>query len=250
MTAPDLQAANQVIQLAESVLDTAIRHLAAAGGPDVHQVVAYDIAHAASALATARALMDYGAKGDVEASITCAFTADMAHDLIGRLIGREREWGVEVAPMRAAHEFLETFRAPAFLASLATLAGPRHLLDDYEMVQDTFRSFADKVIAPRAEHVHRANADVPEEIIAGLAEMGAFGLSVPVEYGGFSEGGDGEYIAMVVATEELSRSWRAPKSWSQWPSPNPTSAAMSLRSRPQPSRPKVRTASRAMSSTA
>ena len=62
------------------------------------------------------------------------------------------------------------------------------------MVQDTFRSFADKVIAPHAEHVHRTNGDVPEEIITGLAEMGAFGLSVPAEYGGYSEGGDGEYI--------------------------------------------------------
>jgi (2S)-methylsuccinyl-CoA dehydrogenase len=73
------------------------------------------------------------------------------------------------------------------------------------MVQDTFRRFAEKEIKPRAEHVHRHNADVPEEIIAGLAEMGAFGLSVPAEYGGYSEGGDGEYIGMVVATEELSR---------------------------------------------
>ena len=73
------------------------------------------------------------------------------------------------------------------------------------MVQDTFRSFAANEIAPRAEHVHRHNLDVPEELIAGLAEMGVFGLSVPAEYGGYSEGGDGEYIAMVVATEELSR---------------------------------------------
>ncbi len=38
-----------------------------------------------------------------------------------------------------------------------------------------------------------------------MAELGAFGLSVPAEYGGFSEGGDDEYLAMVVATEELSR---------------------------------------------
>jgi (2S)-methylsuccinyl-CoA dehydrogenase len=53
--------------------------------------------------------------------------------------------------------------------------------------------------------VHRHNADVPEKLIGDLAEMGAFGLSVPAEYGGYSEGGDGEYIAMVVATEELSR---------------------------------------------
>src|SRR5690606_5049958 len=70
---------------------------------------------------------------------------------------------------------------------------------------DTFGAFAADVIAPHAEHVHRTNGDVPEEIISGLAELGAFGLSVPAEYGGFSEGGDSEYLAMVVATEELSR---------------------------------------------
>ena len=74
-----------------------------------------------------------------------------------------------------------------------------------DMVRDTFRSFAANVIAPHAEHVHRTNGDVPEDIITGLAELGAFGLSVPAEYGGFSEGGDSEYLAMVVATEELSR---------------------------------------------
>ena len=28
---------------------------------------------------------------------------------------------------------------------------------------------------------------------------------MPAEYGGYSEGGDGEYLGMVVATEELSR---------------------------------------------
>ncbi|MEO1059211.1 MAG: acyl-CoA dehydrogenase family protein, partial [Actinomycetota bacterium] len=65
--------------------------------------------------------------------------------------------------------------------------------------------FAQNVIAPHAEHVHRTNADVPEEIVTGLAELGAFGLSVPAEYGGYSEGGDSEYIAMVAATEELSK---------------------------------------------
>ena len=42
-------------------------------------------------------------------------------------------------------------------------------------------------------------------MIAGLAELGTFGLSIPEEYGGFSTGGEGEYLAMVVATEELSR---------------------------------------------
>src|SRR5206468_4842394 len=83
--------------------------------------------------------------------------------------------------------------------------GPRHLDSDFEMVQDTFRRFAEEKVAPVAEHVHRTNADIPEEIISGLAEMGGFGLSVPEEYGGFASGGESDYLGMVVATEELSR---------------------------------------------
>ncbi|MEY3619174.1 MAG: hypothetical protein RL726_1872 [Actinomycetota bacterium] len=202
---PDLQTAAEVIDLASRSIGKSLRHLSAIGGADVHQVLAYDLAHAASAVETARSLLDYGAKGKHEGLITCAYTADMAHDLMTKLIGRESLWGLESNPLAAAVPFISTYRDPEFVASLADVQGPRHLDDDFEMVQDTFRSFAEKVIAPRAEHVHRFNEDVPEEIISGLAEMGAFGLSVPVEYGGFSEGGEGEYVAMVVATEELSR---------------------------------------------
>ncbi|HQZ34494.1 MAG TPA: acyl-CoA dehydrogenase family protein [Ilumatobacteraceae bacterium] len=205
LAAPDLAAAADVIEIASGVVGKGVRHLAASGGPEVHQVLAYDLAHAAAQVATARAMLDYGAKGDLEAAITCAFTADMVHDLITRIAGREAVWGIEIAPMRNAHPFLEKFRSPEFVASLAQQPGSRHLDDEMEMVTDTFRSFAEKVIKPHAEHVHRHNADVPEEIVTGLAEMGAFGLSVPAEYGGFSEGGDGEYMGMVVATEELSK---------------------------------------------
>jgi (2S)-methylsuccinyl-CoA dehydrogenase len=205
IAAPDLPAAADAIDLADRLVGRAVRQLAASGGPDVHQVLAYDIAHAASGVATARSLLDYGAKGDVEAKITCAFAADMLHDLASKVLGREDDWGVERDPLANAHAFITRFRAPEFLASLADQAGPRHLDDDMEMVADTFRSFAQNVITPHAEHVHRTNADVPEEIITGLAELGAFGLSVPAEYGGYSEGGDSEYIAMVAATEELSR---------------------------------------------
>ena len=56
------------------------------------------------------------------------------------------------------------------------------------MVADTFRRFAEDKIAPKAEHIHREDTDIPEEIIDGLAELGCFGLSVPEEYGGFATG--------------------------------------------------------------
>src|SRR5215211_5123210 len=201
----DLSAAVDAVAVADGVIAAAVRHLGERGGPDANQVLAYDLAHAASAAATARALLDYGAKGDTEARLACAFAADMVHDLITRLSGRERVWGVEPSPLSAAEEFLATYRDPAFVASLAETSGPRHLDADMELVQDTFRAFATNVVAPQAEHVHRTNGDVPEDVIEGLAEIGAFGLSVPAEYGGYSEGGDSEYLAMVVATEELSR---------------------------------------------
>lgn len=202
---PDLQTAAEVIDLASRAVGKGLRHLSQIGGADTHQVIAYDLAHAASAVETARSLLDYGAKGTAEGLITCAYTADMAHELASKLLGRESHWGLDSSPFTPVMDFITTYRDPEFLAQLADIQGPRHLDSDFEMVQDTFRSFADKVIAPQAEHVHRHNLDVPEEIIGGLADMGAFGLSVPSEYGGFSEGGEGEYLAMVVATEELSR---------------------------------------------
>jgi (2S)-methylsuccinyl-CoA dehydrogenase len=206
IASPDLTAAADAIDLADRVVGKAVRRLASLeGGADVHQVLAYEIAHAAAGVATAKSLIDYGNKGEVEAKITCAFTADMIHDLGSRILGREDDWGVERDALGGAHAFMAAFRDPAFVASLADSPGPLHLSSDMEMVADTFGAFAQNVIAPHAEHVHRTNADVPEEIVSGMAELGAFGLSVPAEYGGYSEGGDEEYIAMVAATEALSK---------------------------------------------
>jgi (2S)-methylsuccinyl-CoA dehydrogenase len=150
-------------------------------------------------------MLPYGERGDEEARLTCGFVADAVHDVVSKLIGREQLWGVDPVLLAPAHDFLTAHRAPHFVASLAATPGRRHLDAEMEMVQDSFRAFATDVIAPLAEHVHRTNDDVPEHVIAGLAELGGFGLSVPADYGGFSEGGDDEYLAMVVATEELSR---------------------------------------------
>ena len=204
MTAPDLAAAATVIEHADQVVAAATRHLASAGSVDSDQVLAYDIAHAAAAVATAKGLLDYGAKGDIEGRITCAFVADAVADLAAKVFGQEATWGVQPGALDATRDFLGTYRAAEFLVGIDE-PGPRHLDSDFEMVQDTFRRFADAELAPIAEHIHRENGDIPEKIISGLAEMGAFGLSIPTEYGGYGEGGEGEYIAMVVATEELSR---------------------------------------------
>jgi (2S)-methylsuccinyl-CoA dehydrogenase len=202
---PDLAAAATAVETARNVVDSGFAHLASSGDVDADQVVAYDLAHAAAAVETARALLDYGGKGDVEARITCAFVADAIHDVATRLFGREDEWGASPGALDDALPFVRSFRSPAFLSELCGEQGPRHLDEDLEMVQDTFRRFAENEIVPVAEEIHRHNSDIPEKVIEGLAELGAFGLSVPEEYGGFAAGGESEYLAMVVATEELSR---------------------------------------------
>src|SRR5205823_1790309 len=146
-----------------------------------------------------------GDKGDVEARLACAFVADVVHDLAGKVLGREDEWATKPGALDGVLGFVATYREAAFLASLGAEAGPRHLDSDFEMVQDTFRRFAEDKVRPVAEHIHRTNADIPEDVISGLAEMGGFGLSVPEEYGGFASGGESDDLGMVVATEGLSR---------------------------------------------
>ncbi len=201
---PDLGGAAGALALAQSVIDAGIVALSAGGGPDRAQVLAYDISHASAAVRTAEAVLAYGALGETEARIACAFAADAVTDLAGRTIGRSREWGVDGNWLAPAEEFVAAYRDPAFLADLAEVQGDRHLDSDFELVRETFHRFADEQIRPRAEHIHRANTDIPEEIIAGMAEMGGFGMSVPEEYGGFATGGESDYMGMVVATEELS----------------------------------------------
>ena len=200
---PDLATATDAAALASRVVESGIAQLAAAGGPDVAQVLAYDVAHAAAAVRTAEAVLAYGAHGEAEALVACAFTADALADLASRLVGRTAEWGVAADWMAPAESFVATFRDPAFLASMADVTTDAHLDDDFALLRDALHRFAEEQIRPRAEHIHRANTDIPEEIIEGLAEMGGFGMSVAEEYGGGAEEGEADYMSMVVATEEL-----------------------------------------------
>ena len=205
MTAPDMQAASDALALGIDVINKAVTRAASLPDIDDHQSLLYDLAHAASAVDISRSLLDYGSKGVDEGRLACAFIADALADLNTKLFGRESSWGVDINSLQDAHTFISTYRSPEFVAELATLQAPNHLDQEFEMVADTFRRFGEDKIAPQAEHIHREDADIPEDIIQGLAELGCFGLSVPEEYGGFATGSESDYLGMVIATEELSR---------------------------------------------
>jgi len=216
---PDaLNAARAAVDDAASIVDGGCRHLAHAATDgerisvtklDEHQVLGYDVAHAASAIAGCRVMLDYAERGEYESMLARGFVADALADLVSRVLGRESTWGVEAGDLAGALPFVEGHRSPAFLQEIAARlerdgTGPAHLGDEFDLVRETFHRFAADKIRPVAEHIHRTNADIPEDIISGLAELGGFGLSVPEEYEGFAQGGEHDYLGMVVATEELS----------------------------------------------
>src|SRR5690242_20601461 len=112
LAAPDLDVARDAVERLSALLDAAARHLAGAGGLDDHQTIAYDLAHAAAAVESARVMLEYGRRGDVESRIACAFVADAAHDVSSRVLGREEAFGVEAGAADTAVHETAPWRSP------------------------------------------------------------------------------------------------------------------------------------------
>ncbi|MFC4375708.1 acyl-CoA dehydrogenase family protein [Nocardia halotolerans] len=74
------------------------------------------------------------------------------------------------------------------------------LPEEYRQLALTVRDFADRVVAPVSAK-HDAEHSFPYEVVAGMAEMGLFGLPFPEEFGGMG----GDYFALCLALEELGK---------------------------------------------
>ena len=85
----------------------------------------------------------------------------------------------------------------------AATIGDTGLDDDYAMIRDQFRRFADEKVIPFAHDWHLKDELIPLELIQELAELGVFGLTIPEEHGGFGM----SKTAMCIVSEELSRGY-------------------------------------------
>ena len=77
---------------------------------------------------------------------------------------------------------------------------PSELPEEYRELAATVRDFAEQVVAPVSTR-HDREHSFPYEVVAGMAEMGLFGLPFPEEYGGMG----GDYFALCLALEELAK---------------------------------------------
>src|SRR5256714_5988393 len=85
---------------------------------------------------------------------------------------------------------------------MARLARTPGLTDVQQDILAAVREFVDKEIIPHAQHLEHAD-EYPEDIVAGMAGMGLFGLTIAEEYGGLGE----SLLTYALVVEELSRGW-------------------------------------------
>jgi (2S)-methylsuccinyl-CoA dehydrogenase len=196
--------ARTAVQIAEQVVQTGIATAKASGTAEQDQQLVYSLAHAASASAMAQSALGYAEGGPDQARLAHIFIGRQLTELASMLWTRSADWGVEPTALDAVRPYAATVTAPEFVAAAAQLKVSSGLPDDLEMVATTFRQFANDRIAPHAEAIHRHDLDIPQEIIDGVAELGCFGLSIPEPFGGSASGSEDDYMAMVIATEELS----------------------------------------------
>jgi len=206
VAAPTLQDARAAVDVARGIVDQAIANAKGAGEglATEDQTFLYGLAHAAAGVAMTDAALVYAEHGPDEERLAVIFIGKVISDLGATLWSAHDRWGIAADALDSARAFAAAATNSDYVAGAALTAGDPHLDDDLSLVADTFRKFAADKIAPHAEHIHRQDLDIPTEIIDGVAELGCFGLSIPEEFGGFAQGTENDYLAMVIATEELS----------------------------------------------
>ncbi|MFC3650759.1 isovaleryl-CoA dehydrogenase [Dyella humi] len=77
---------------------------------------------------------------------------------------------------------------------------PFPLGEEIDLLRESVSAFAEKEIAPRANHIDHDNL-FPHDLWRKMGDMGLLGITVPDEYGGSGMG----FLAHMVAMEEISR---------------------------------------------
>ena len=183
-----------------------------AGDLVAEQVQLYELAFARAELSAAAALRASALEraGDPLVSrVADYYEAEVYGAVLARLAARPQAFDLDPAELPSAWllaERLEPSRVAELGSALASVGIPIHDdNDEQRVIRSTFADFADRIVAPHAEAIHREDLMVPAEILEPLKAMGAFGLCIPEQYGGSKPDAREDSLGMVIVTEELSR---------------------------------------------
>jgi (2S)-methylsuccinyl-CoA dehydrogenase len=170
----------------------------------------------------ARALGDAGAFGEIEELLVRIGAGEYLAQVLGGIpmsqgeIVRFADLGLGAAAVAAridpaVEHLIATGNTPQRRARLVELMRQRHdatvgacgLDETLDSIREEMRKFADDRVAPFAQAWHLRNEYIPLDVIAQMAELGVFSLTVPEDYEGMGLGKE----SMCVVSEELSRGY-------------------------------------------
>ena len=193
---------------------------------DRHQHEAHGLAWLATYADTLKALSSYAAKlsaagkfGVIEQLLAQVACGEYLQQIAGGIPMNQTEFfrpealGLDLKAVRACalHAKGNTADSRARLIELMQESqgeltfGNCGLDDTINEMRSSMQRFVAGKVAPHAHQWHLENAYVPLEIIAELAELGVFALTLPEDFGGLGLPKE----AMCVVSEELSRGWIA-----------------------------------------
>jgi (2S)-methylsuccinyl-CoA dehydrogenase len=173
-------------------------------------------------LAYAQRLSESGSFGEVEELLVRIGSGEYLAQIFGGIpmsqgeIVRLSDLGVSPAAAAArmtpaVEHLIATGNTASRRARLVELIRQQHdatvgacgLEDTLDSIREEMRKFADDRVAPYAQKWHLKNDYIPLEIIAQMAELGVFSLTIPEDYEGMGLGKE----SMCVVSEELSRGY-------------------------------------------
>lgn len=194
---------------------------------DQHQWVSFDLARSAAEVSAAQHMLEYaeclrerGTTEDnlLEDQIAAAYCSEVFTNLRARIAPRLADFKIELTQFHALldePELVAWASEQSCVENIVSLGdqmrtssghlGKSVLNQEHEFMADTFSRFALDVVHPLAEHIHRKDADIPDDILNPLKEMGVFGLSIPEQFGGLQPDNREDNMGMIVVTEALSR---------------------------------------------
>jgi len=170
----------------------------------------------------AQRLADGGAFGEIEELLVRIGAGEYLAQVLGGIamsqseIVRLSDLGLNAAAVAtrlnpAVEHLIATGNTPARRARLIELMRERQdatvgacgLDETLDSIREEMRKFADDRVTPFAQAWHLRNEYIPLDVIAQMAELGVFSLTIPEDYEGMGLGKE----SMCVVSEELSRGY-------------------------------------------